>query len=168
VKQDAGIIDIGGGTPRLAGALLALGIIDVTVLNISENARAAAKCSLGPAAARVTWITADVTACGPAPSYDLWHDRAAFHFLTEAVERQAYAARVMRAVRPGGYLIIGTFAPDGPDRCSGLPAIWRDVASIGAVLGLDFALIKSRRDDHLTPAGGTSSFQFSLVRCAGL
>jgi hypothetical protein len=112
----------------------------------------------------VTWIAADVTAWEPARRYDLWHDRAAFHFLTEEASRQAYAARVTRAVRPGGHVIIGTFAPDGPERCSGLPVMRHDAASIGAVLGQRFALIESRAHDHMTPAGRIQRFQFSLFR----
>jgi hypothetical protein len=99
-------------------------------------------------------------------TYDLWHDRAAFHFLTEEAERQAYAARVKQAVRRGGDVVIGTFAPDGPERCSGLPVMRHDAPSIGAVLGEDFALIESRRHDHVTPGGRTQHFQFSLFQRA--
>jgi trans-aconitate methyltransferase len=164
IKQDAAIIDIGGGVSPLAGALLAQGFRDVTVLDLSKKALAAAKLSLGQAAAKVNWITADVTAWEPDRTYDLWHDRAAFHFLTEAAERQAYAARVFRAVRNGGHIIIGTFAPDGPERCSGLPVMRHDATSIGVVLGRDFALKQSRREDHVTPAGRIQHFQFSLFQ----
>jgi hypothetical protein len=113
----------------------------------------------------VTWIAADVTRFDPEQTYDLWHDRAAFHFLTEAADRQAYAACVLRAVRPGGHVIIGTFAPDGPEkRCSGLPVMRHDGASIGAVLGNNFVLIESHRQDHKIPAGRTQHFQFILYR----
>jgi trans-aconitate methyltransferase len=166
VKQDAVIIDVGGGASRLAGALLAQGFRDVTVLDLSETALAAAKLRLGLAAANVIWITADVTAWEPVRTYDLWHDRAAFHFLTDAAERQAYAARVMRAVRPGGHVIIGTFAPDGPERCSGLPVMRHDAASIGAVFGDKFMLTSSRREDHMTPAGRIQHFQYSVFQRA--
>ncbi len=162
--KGAAIIDIGGGASRLAGVLLAEGYCDLTVLDLSEKALSAARTRLGPKAAEVQWIAADVTAWEPARQYGLWHDRAAFHFLTEAAEREAYAARVQRAVRPGGHIIIGTFAPDGPERCSGLAVMWHDAASIGAVLGESFALIESRRQDHVTPAGRTQHFQFSLFR----
>jgi len=164
VKQDGAIIDVGGGTSRLVDALLAQGFCDLTVLDLSPKALAAAKSRLGPKAAKVTWIAADVTRFDPEQTYDLWHDRAAFHFLTEAADRQAYAACVLRAVRPGGHVIIGTFAPDGPERCSGLPVMRHDGASIGAVLGNNFVLIESRRQDHKTPAGRTQHFQFSLYR----
>lgn len=162
--KGAAIIDIGGGASRLVDALLAEGYCDLTVLDLSKTALAAAQARLGPKAAKVTWICADVTAWEPARQYDLWHDRAAFHFLTEAAEREAYAARVQRAVRPGGHIIIGTFAPDGPERCSGLPVMRHDSASIGAVFGKDFSLIESRRQDHVTPASRTQHFQFSLFR----
>jgi 2-polyprenyl-3-methyl-5-hydroxy-6-metoxy-1,4-benzoquinol methylase len=164
INQDAAVIDIGGGVSPLAAALLAQGFRDVTVLDLSEKALAAAKLRLGQAAAKVNWITADVPAWEPAQTYDLWHDRAAFHFLTEAAERQAYAARVFRAVRNGGHVVIGTFAPNGPEWCSGLAVMRHDATSIGAVLGRDFALKRFARDDHVTPAGRIQHFQFSLFQ----
>jgi trans-aconitate methyltransferase len=166
VNPGAEIIDIGGGESRLVDALLNEGFGALTVLDVSEKALAAAKARLGPRSAKVAWIAADVTAWKPSKSYDLWHDRAAFHFLTEADDRQAYAECVTKAVRPGGHVIIGTFAPDGPERCSGLPVMRHDAASIGAILGDKFALVESRRDDHVTPAGATQRFQFSLLRRA--
>ncbi|MGH6800659.1 MAG: class I SAM-dependent methyltransferase [Methylocella sp.] len=162
-RPDAAIIDIGGGASRLVDTLLDEGF-HATVLDLSESALAAAKARLGPSSAKVAWITADVTAWEPSETYDLWHDRAAFHFLTEAAHHRAYAERVTRAVRPGGHVIIGTFAPDGPQSCSGLPVLRHDAASIGAILGQRFALVHSRRHDHVTPAGKTQRFQFSLFR----
>jgi len=102
-----------------------------------------------------------VTAWNPSQSYDVWHDRAAFHFLTDPEDRAAYAARVLRAVRPGGHVIIGTFAPDGPERCSGLPVLRHDPASLGLVLGPSFELLDSREHAHRTPTGAIQSFQFS-------
>jgi SAM-dependent methyltransferase len=159
-KPGAAIIDIGGGKSRLVDALLDEGFC-ASVLDLSGSALAAAKARLGSRSAKVAWITADVTAWEPSETYDLWHDRAAFHFLTEAAGRQAYAERVAKAVRPGGHVIIGTFAPDGPERCSGLPVQRHDAASIGAVLGERFTLVQSRRRDHVTPAGRTQRFQFS-------
>jgi trans-aconitate methyltransferase len=122
---------------------------------------------LGPRSAKVTCIAADVTVWEPSKSYDLWHDRAAFHFLTDTAERRAYPERVTRAVRPGGHVIIGTFAPDGPGRCSGLSVLRHNAASIGAVLGDKFALVESRREDHvillhpLAPRKGFSSACFA-------
>ncbi|HET6376158.1 MAG TPA: class I SAM-dependent methyltransferase [Methylocella sp.] len=167
IGREAAIIDIGGGESRLVDALLGEGFSALTVLDISEHALLAAKARLGPRAEKVTWIVADVTAWEPTGTYDLWHDRAAFHFLTHAADREAYAARVAKAVRPGGSVIIGTFAPEGPERCSGLPVQRHDAASIGAVLGDEFALVESRRHAHRTPAGKTQLFQFSLFRRRG-
>lgn len=167
INREDPIIDIGGGESRLVDVLLDAGFSAVTVLDISEHALEAAKARLGPRAEKVTWIVADVTAWEPAQAYALWHDRAAFHFLTSAASREAYAARAAKAVRPGGYVIIGTFAPEGPERCSGLPVQRHDAASLGAVLGGGFALVLSRRHAHRTPAGKIQQFQFSLFRRRG-
>jgi SAM-dependent methyltransferase len=112
----------------------------------------------------VDWIVADITRWQPAKTYDVWHDRAVFHFLREPADRAAYAARVRQAVRPGGHLIIGTFAPDGPERCSGLPIMRHDAASIAQTLGDAFQLMETRRHDHVTPAGSIQHFQFSRFR----
>lgn len=161
VATDASIIDIGGGASRLADALVAEGYHSVTVLDVSEKALTTSRNRLGPRAEQVTWIVADITAWRPDKSYDFWHDRAAFHFLTEPGDRAAYAECVRKAVRPGGHVVIGTFAPEGPERCSGLPVIRHDAGSIGEVLGPSFKLIESRRHDHLTPGGTKQRFQFS-------
>jgi SAM-dependent methyltransferase len=162
--RHSAVIDIGGGASRLVDALVAEGYQAVTVLDLSESALAAAKARLGPTAARVTWIVADVTKWKPIQRYDVWHDRAAFHFLTDAADRSAYVDCLREALRPGGYAIIATFALDGPERCSGLPVIRYDAASLGEVLGADFNLIETRRHDHQTPMGGTQRFQFSVFR----
>lgn len=161
VGADASIIDIGGGGSRLVDALVADGFRSVTVLDVSEKALATSRDRLGPKAKHVTWIVADVTAWRPDKRYDVWHDRAAFHFLTDSGDRTAYAEGVRNAVRPGGHVIIGTFAPDGPERCSGLPVVRHDAASIGEVLGPSFELIEDRRHDHQTPGGTLQRFQFS-------
>ena len=161
VGPNASIIDIGGGVSRLADALIAEGFHSLTVLDVSEKALATSQERLGPKAANVAWIAADITEWQPGKCYDLWHDRAAFHFLTEPGDRTAYAECMRRAVRPGGHVIIGTFAPDGPERCSGLPVVRHDAASIGEVLGPSFKLIESRRSDHQTPSGAVQRFQFS-------
>lgn len=163
MKPAAAVVDIGGGASRLADSLIEDGFA-VTVLDISEQALATSRDRLGPRAARVTWIAADVTAWRPNGAFDIWHDRAAFHFLTEPGDRAAYAACVRSAIAPGGHVIVGTFAPDGPERCSGLPVVRHDAASIGEVLGPSFQLIESRRHDHRTPDGATQLFQFSRFR----
>ncbi len=116
VSFEASIIDIGGGTSRLVDALLGEGFTSITVLDVSEKALATSRKRLGSLAERVEWIVADVSTWRPEHTYDVWHDRAAFHFLTDANDRIAYAECVHKAVRPGGHLIIGTFAPDGPER----------------------------------------------------
>jgi SAM-dependent methyltransferase len=161
IDAGASIVDIGGGASRLVDALLAGGFRSVTVLDVSASALDASRERLGPRAEPVSWIVADVTAWCPDKSYDLWHDRAAFHFLTDPGDRTAYAACVRNAVRPGGHVIIATFAPDGPERCSGLPVVRHDAASIGEALGPSFNLIESRRHDHQTPGGAVQRFQFS-------
>ncbi len=166
IERDAPIIDVGGGASRLVDALLDEGFTDLTVLDLSEESIAKAKARLGARATRVTWIVADVTTWEPTQAYALWHDRAAFHFLTAPEDRAAYAERVLRAVRPGGHVIIGTFAPDGPERCSGLPVVRHDAESIRHTLGPSFELIDHRPHDHQTPTGGSQRFQFSRFRRA--
>ena len=161
VGADASIIDVGGGASRLVDALISDGFRSVTVLDLSEKALATSRDRLGTCAEQVNWIVADVTKWRPTQTYIVWHDRAAFHFLTEPSERTAYAESVRKAVHFGGHVIIGTFALDGPERCSGLPVVRHDAASIGAVLGQSFKLIETRRHDHHTPSGSVQRFQFS-------
>ncbi|RZN08757.1 SAM-dependent methyltransferase [Bradyrhizobium genosp. SA-3] len=160
----AAIIDIGGGASRLVDALLQDGYRDVAVLDLSANALDVAKKRLGAAASRVDWIVADATTWRPAKTYDLWHDRAAFHFLTDPRDRAAYVERLRSAVAPGGHVIIATFAPDGPEKCSGLPVQRHDSASLLAELGAEFELIETRRETHHTPWDSTQAFQFSRFR----
>ena len=136
VGPDASIVDIGGGASRLVDALIAEGFRSLSVLDVSEKALATSRGRLGPKAANVAWILADVTGWRPGKRCDLWHDRAAFHFLTAPGDRAAYGACVRTAVRPGGHVIIGTFAPDGRERCSGLPVIRHDAGSIGEARSL--------------------------------
>jgi len=164
--RSSAIIDIGGGASRLVDALVEKGYRDLTVLDLSESAVSIAKMRPGERAAMVKWIVADVTRWGPPRSYDLWHDRAAFHFLTEASDRTAYIDRLRKAVRPGGHAIIGTFGLDCPERCSGLPVVRYDAARLSATLTPSFALVDMRRDDHKTPWGAIQHFQFSVFRRA--
>jgi 2-polyprenyl-3-methyl-5-hydroxy-6-metoxy-1,4-benzoquinol methylase len=161
IGNDATIIDIGGGASRLVDALIAEGFKSVTVLDLSEKALATSRARLGALGAHVSWVVAGVTKWQPSQSYDVWHDRAAFHFLTEPNDQAAYAGCVRQAVGPGGHVIIGTFALDGPERCSGLPVVRHDAASLGVMLGASFKLVESRRHDHQTPAGAIQRFQFS-------
>lgn len=162
VGSSEAAIDIGGGASRLVDALLDGGFVDVTVLDLSENALAKAKARLGPRAPLVTWIAADVTRWEPQRSFSLWHDRAVFHFLTEPEDRAQYRETLMQALRPGGRAIIGTFAMDGPQRCSGLPVVRYDAKSLAGTLGPPFELIAARTHSHVTPAGKIQEFQFSV------
>jgi 2-polyprenyl-3-methyl-5-hydroxy-6-metoxy-1,4-benzoquinol methylase len=163
-KTDSAIIDIGAGASRLVDALVDNSYRDLTVLDLSESAISIAKQRLGTRAAGVSWIVADVTQWQPRRQYDLWHDRAAFHFLTESADQNAYSERLTKALRPGGHAIIGTFALDGPERCSGLPVVRYDSAHLSITLGHGFALIAERRHDHKTPWGAIQRFQFSVFR----
>jgi 2-polyprenyl-3-methyl-5-hydroxy-6-metoxy-1,4-benzoquinol methylase len=163
---DAAIVDIGGGASRLVDTLLKRGFRDVTVLDLSEAALAAAKVRLGDKAVPVQWVAADVTKWSPSQSFDIWHDRAAFHFLTDPADRAAYVARLAKAIKPGGSVIIGTFALDGPEKCSGLPISRYDAASLGEVLGNGFHLVHTRRHEHATPWAAIQRFQFSVFRRA--
>jgi SAM-dependent methyltransferase len=162
--RNSAIIDIGGGAARLVDSLVAQGFEDVTVLDVSAAALASARSRLGDKADRVTWIATDVTAWEPSRTYDVWHDRAAFHFLTEAKDQAGYIARLRRALRPGGHAIIGTFALDGPERCSGLVVSRYDASRLAATLGPGFELVDTRRHEHTTPWGATQKFQFSTFR----
>jgi SAM-dependent methyltransferase len=158
------IVDIGGGASRLVDCLVARGFDHVTVLDISEAALEAAKARLGERAGRVQWIVADVTKWSPMQAFDVWHDRAAFHFLIDPADRSAYVTRMKQAIKPGGHVIIGTFAIDGPEKCSGLPVNRYDAASLARELGEGFQLVDSRRHDHSTPWNSAQRFQFCIFR----
>jgi SAM-dependent methyltransferase len=168
LSADATIIDIGGGASRFVDALVERKIGQITVLDLSAAALDAAKerlkQRLGERGAGVEWVVADVTTWEPSQTYDLWHDRATFHFLTDASDRSAYVRHLKKAVRSDGHVIIGTFALDGPGRCSGLPVMRYNAGMLGAILGTDFRLIDSRRHDHVTPWGAVQRFQFSTFR----
>jgi len=164
LPAEASIIDIGGGASRLVDILVERNLGKVTVLDVSAAALEAARKRLGEEGAGVKWVAADITSWEPAQAYDVWHDRAAFHFLTESADQSAYVACLKKAVRPGGYVIIGTFALDGPEKCSGLAVVRHDAASLSAALGGGFELIDTRRHDHITPWGALQRFQFSTFR----
>jgi len=158
------IIDIGGGTSRLVDQLIDRGFLDVTVLDLSAAALETAKARLGERAGRARWLVADATTWGPSRSYDIWHDRAAFHFLTEECDRAAYIARLEHGLKIGGHAIIATFALDGPEKCSGLPIMRYDAARLGQTLGARFKLLQSLGNDHATPWGSHQPFQFSVFQ----
>ncbi len=153
------VVDVGGGASRLVDALLGLGC-RVCVLDLAAAALAQAQARLGDRAAAVDWMVADVTRWVPARRFDLWHDRAVFHFLVDEDDRRAYAAVMAAAVAPGGQAVVATFGLDGPERCSGLPVRRYDAAGMAAEFAPAFRLVEALSDRHRTPAGAVQSFQF--------
>ena len=158
------IIDIGGGASRLVDHLIDQGFSDITVLDLSAAALEATKARLGQRASRAHWLVADATTWQPPRAYDVWHDRAAFHFLTEESDRAGYIARFKQGLKIGGHAIIATFALDGPEKCSGLPVMRYDAAHLAQTLGPGFKLLQSQRNDHATPWGSQQHFQFSVFQ----
>jgi len=160
---EARIVDIGGGSSVLAGRLSAQGF-NVTVVDISQAALDRAMARIGELAERVRWIAADVTEIDDLGEFDLWHDRAVFHFLTEADDRKKYAALAGRSVIAGGHLVIGTFALDGPEKCSGLPVARYDEQKLAQIFNPAFTLVRSFHDTHMTPWGKPQAFFFAVMR----
>lgn len=159
------VIDIGGGRATLVDDLLARGHDDVSVLDLSEAALAESRDRLGSRGDAVHWIAGDITTIElPVAHYGLWHDRAVFHFLDEAAQRRRYAALARRAVRPGGHLVIATFAPDGPEKCSGLPVCRYDADGLAAQFAEGFEPIADSRETHRTPFGSEQSFTYVALR----
>ena len=159
------IIDVGGGASTLIDDLLDAGYHDLTVLDLSATALAETRTRLGAQAGAVRWIEADIlNASLPQECYSVWHDRAVFHFLTAPADRASYIAQVRRAVRPGGFVLIATFADDGPTRCSGLEVQRYSREALHAEFGLPFRLIASEREEHITPAGVVQAFIYCLCR----
>jgi ubiquinone/menaquinone biosynthesis C-methylase UbiE len=157
------IIDVGGGPSRLVDGLLASGFIDLTVLDLSPTALAQARERLGAMAARVLWVEADaLTDTLPPASFDVWHDRAVFHFLTTPSDRRRYVEQVRRVVRPGGHVLVATFADDGPTHCSGLPVERYGATTLHGKFGADFRVVSSQREEHVTPAGKHQPFIYCL------
>ncbi|MHB1935714.1 MAG: class I SAM-dependent methyltransferase [Acidobacteriaceae bacterium] len=161
LSKDSPVLDVGGGASRLVDALLDRGFTQPTVLDISEAALEKSKLRLAGRASQVRWIHADITQWEPDRKYRAWHDRAVFHFLTTEEQRLAYRSVLEKAMVPGGIVVIGTFALDGPERCSGLPVQRYSPQSLAAELGRAFRPTTARMVDHVTPAGKTQRFQFS-------
>ena len=157
----ARIIDVGGGASRLVDLLLDAGYQQPTVLDLSSVALEKARARLGDRAPLASWIVEDVTTWEPAGQFDIWHDRAVFHFLVNPEHRRGYVAAMTAALPPGGQAILGTFASDGPERCSGLPVARYEPETLAAELGARFHLVESLHEEHLTPAGKVQHFQFS-------
>lgn len=160
----ASVVDVGGGASRLVDHLLERGYHDVTVVDLSQEALATSLERVG--AAPVTWIQADVREWQPARTFDVWHDRAAYHFLTDPDEQAQYWSLVRESVPHGGHVVIGTFAEDGPEMCSGLPVQRYSADSLAAAMGEGFAVVRSLREQHTTPTGGTQSFLWLLAQRA--
>jgi ubiquinone/menaquinone biosynthesis C-methylase UbiE len=165
LPPSSALLDVGGGRATLVDDLLARGFIDVSVLDLSEAALAEARQRLGAQGAVVRWLVGDVTAVEfQAAHYALWHDRAVFHFLTQPAAQTAYVAAATRAVQPGGHIVIGTFAKDGPTQCSGLPVARYDADTLAAMFAPAFEKISSSRDVHRTPAGNEQAFTYVVLR----
>jgi len=157
------IIDVGGGASTLVDDLLADGCQRMSVLDLSEAALNVAKSRLGEASKRVQWIAGDIRDVNlPVAGFDIWHDRAVFHFLTEQADRTAYVRQVQKAVRPGGHVIVATFAPDGPEQCSGLPVRRYGAGELHGEFGPAFQLIGHSSETHKTPWGSEQRFVYCL------
>ena len=164
LSPDAGIIDVGGGASTLADDLCELGYVNVSVLDISKKSLEKAKQRLGAKADRVQWMEGDITRVQlPFEHYDLWHDRAVFHFLTDSSAQQAYVEAATRSVRSGGFIIIATFSPEGPAKCSGLPVQRYDAETLARKFS-ECALLDSQMEIHQTPSGTSQSFTYVRLK----
>jgi ubiquinone/menaquinone biosynthesis C-methylase UbiE len=165
VPSSAQIIDVGGGASTLVDDLIAHGFTHLSVLDLSAAALAVTKQRLGSRANEVNWIVGDVTEVSLVPlSYDVWHDRAVFHFLTGKAERAAYVEAVLRCVKPGGFVIVATFSEDGPTQCSGLPVKRYTADELHDEFGAPFELLRHEKEEHHTPFGTTQNFVYCFCR----
>ena len=164
LPPSARIIDVGGGASRLVDRLLDTGFTDLTVLDLSAAALTYAGKRLGARAGDVTWIEADVIDHEFGERFDLWHDRAVFHFLCEEGDRRAYVDQLRGAVSPAGHVIMATFGLDGPEQCSGLPIERYGPESLSRALGEDFVAVGFEEEAHRTPTGGTQHFLYGHFR----
>ena len=162
--RKASVIDVGGGASTLVDDLLARGFGDVTVLDIAESALERAKARLGSAGDRVGWIVADITQWRPARTWDIWHDRAVFHFLVERHQQDAYIVALTAGTKPGATIIMATFALDGPEKCSGLPVQRYSPETLASRLGRAFALTDHENETHMTPSGTEQRFSYAVLR----
>lgn len=154
LSEDAPIIDVGGGASTLVDDLLDAGYKSITILDISENALSSVKARLGARAKQVAWLIGDITSIElPSERYELWHDRAVIHFLVEAEQQRQYRDNLLKALKPEGHVIIGTFAPEAPPKCSGLPVQRYDHEKLEQTLGEEFKLRRHHKELHVTPGG---------------
>ncbi len=163
-QRAAAVIDVGGGSALLADSLVAAGYLDVTVLDISAGAVDAVRARLGGHAAGVHFVVADVLTWVPDRQFDVWHDRAVFHFLIEVRDRQRYVDVASRAIRAHGALVIGAFAEDGPTHCSGLPVCRYAPGPLAEVFRPSFELVAHEREEHTTPQGVVQPFTWVVLR----
>jgi 2-polyprenyl-3-methyl-5-hydroxy-6-metoxy-1,4-benzoquinol methylase len=164
LASDAAILDVGGGASKLAGELLNHGYSDITVADLASKAMEEAQAELGERAEAIRWVETDVSNHDFGRQYDLWHDRAFFHFLVTAEDRHAYVAALRRALRPGGHVIVATFGPDGPTKCSGLPVARYGPDDLAEVLGDGFEPLSGRLTMHNTPSGTRQQFLYAHLR----
>lgn len=164
IPLTAKIIDVGGGDSLLVDYLLDLGYKDVTVLDISEKSLENAKIRLGQQAEEVTWIVADIAEFVPPAKYDLWHDRAAFHFLTDTKEIETYVLTVQHSLAPDGFMVIGTFSDQGPTKCSGIEIAQYSEPKLTALFTQNFSKIRCKKVDHETPSGALQNFIFCCFK----
>jgi len=161
----ASIIDVGGGESTLVDDLLAKGYRNISVLDVSPTAIDVARNRIAALAQRVTWVVGDITRVVlPSQCYDVWHDRAVFHFLITQEQRKAYVQRVAASMKVGGHVIVATFGPDGPTQCSGLDVVRYDAESLHSEFGRHFKLMESSTELHKTPFGTTQQFLYCLCK----
>jgi SAM-dependent methyltransferase len=165
VSRNGGVIDVGGGASTFVDDLLDRGYTNITVLDLSRAALDAARVRLGECASRVQWICADVTDTRlPVEAYDFWHDRAVFHFLRDPRARERYVAAVRRSLKPGGHIVVATFGPHGPEKCSGLEVLRFTPEALHAEFGSDFERLASETEIHTTPWGTEQEFVYCYCR----
>jgi hypothetical protein len=171
VRPDSAVIDVGGGDGALAGALISRGFSDLTVLDLSAQGLAAGRTRVGSVHTPITWVVADVCSWRATRTFDVWHDRAAFHFLVDPTDRAAYGATLRTGTAPGSLAVVGTFAGDGPAQCSGLPVSRYDPGRLTDALrvasDLDWELLRTAREEHHTPAGAVQPFTWVVLRRPG-
>jgi 2-polyprenyl-3-methyl-5-hydroxy-6-metoxy-1,4-benzoquinol methylase len=162
--SQSAIIDIGAGVSTLAGDLVRRGFSNITVLDVSENALSTARQRLGTNSAEIQWLIADVCETQlPQRHYDVWHDRAVFHFLIQPDRRASYVAQASNSLKTGGYVVIGTFGPEGPTRCSGLQTARYDANALEQEFGDQFRLVETLADSHTTPTGAQQQFTYCIL-----
>jgi trans-aconitate methyltransferase len=164
LDRNAAIIDVGGGASRLIDNLIMQGYTNLTVLDISEKSLERAKERIGSASQNIQWVESDIADFNPHQKFQFWHDRAVFHFLTQPEDRTRYLEVMNQSLAAGAHIMIATFAPDGPEKCSGLPIQRYSHESLQQTLGPAYKLILQEQETHLTPAGGQQKFIYALFR----